>query len=68
MNAMLRDYGISGLEAGRRILDGIAAGQFWVSTHPEMTAEAAAGRAAYLQTGTRPHLTDAARAILGMTD
>ena len=35
MNAMLRDYGISGLEAGQRILDGVAAGQFWVSTHPE---------------------------------
>jgi len=68
MNAMLREYGISGLEAGRRILDGIAADQFWVSTHPEMTAEAVAGRAAYLQTGARPHLTDAARSILGMTD
>lgn len=68
MNAMLREYGISGLEAGQRILDGIAAGQFWVSTHPEMTAEAAAGRAAYLQSGARPHLTDAARSILGMTD
>ena len=65
MNAMLRDYGISGLEAGRRILDGIAARQFWVSTHPEMTAEAAAGRAEYLKTGARPHLTEAARAILG---
>ena len=65
MNAMLKEHGISGAEAGKRILDGVAAGQFWVSTHPDMTAEAAAGRAEYLKSGALPHLTEAARAILG---
>ena len=65
MQAMLREHGITPREAGRRIMDGIAAGQFWVSTHPEMTAQAAAGRAAYLDAGTRPALDPTQRAILG---
>lgn len=65
MQAMLRDYGITGLEAGRRILDGLAAGDFWVSTHPEMTAQAAAERAEYLKSGARPHLTEMQKSILG---
>lgn len=66
MNAMLRDYGISGLEAGQRILDGVAAGQFWVSTHPEMTADAAQKRIEYLKEGARPVLTEGVRQILGV--
>jgi NAD(P)-dependent dehydrogenase (short-subunit alcohol dehydrogenase family) len=48
MHAMLEEVGITPLEAGERILEQIAAGQFWVSTHPDITAGMAQGRAAHL--------------------
>ena len=64
MQTMLREYGTSPAEAGRLILDGVARGDFWVSTHPQMMAEAAHDRAAYLQKMERPRLTQTARAIL----
>lgn len=56
--------GISGLEAGRRILAGVAAGDFWVSTHPEMTAAMAKQRADHLATLGTPRLTPGMRALL----
>jgi NAD(P)-dependent dehydrogenase (short-subunit alcohol dehydrogenase family) len=65
MRAMLEQSGISGLEAARRILRQIAAGQFWVSTHPEMTAEFAKQRAAYLAAMANPELPPGIDAMLG---
>jgi NAD(P)-dependent dehydrogenase (short-subunit alcohol dehydrogenase family) len=65
MRAMLADSGISGLEAARRILRQIAAGEFWVSTHPEITAEFARQRAAQLAGLIRPQLGPEVLAILG---
>jgi short-subunit dehydrogenase len=56
MEAMLAANGISGLEAARRILPQIVSGQFWVSTHPEMTREYAANRAHTLSTLADPML------------
>jgi hypothetical protein len=56
--------GISGREAGERILAAIARGEFWVSTHPEMTAAMAKQRADYLSALATPVLTDGARALL----
>jgi NAD(P)-dependent dehydrogenase (short-subunit alcohol dehydrogenase family) len=56
--------GITGLEAGERILAGVARGDFWVSTHPEMTAAMARQRAEYLAALATPVLTDALRALL----
>ncbi|GAB3275803.1 SDR family NAD(P)-dependent oxidoreductase [Parahaliea aestuarii] len=56
MNAMLEADGISGYEAAQRILPQIAAGDFWVSTHPEITREMAAGRAAHLTALGNPAL------------
>ena len=64
MQKMLRDHGISPLEAGRLILEGLARGDFWVSPHPEMVADAAAQRAAHLGAMQRPHLTETMRAML----
>jgi NAD(P)-dependent dehydrogenase (short-subunit alcohol dehydrogenase family) len=64
MQAMLRDHGTSSHEAGRQILLGIAQGNFWVTTHPEMMAAAASGRARHLDTMARPALTEDARRIL----
>lgn len=45
MQDMLASAGISGDEAARRIMPQIAAGDFWASTHPEMTREYARNRA-----------------------
>jgi NAD(P)-dependent dehydrogenase (short-subunit alcohol dehydrogenase family) len=56
--------GISGLEAGQRILAGIARGDFWVSTHPEMTAAMAKQRAEYLAALATPGLNEGMRALL----
>lgn len=48
MEQWLEANGISAREAAERILPQIAAGEFWVSTHPDMTCEFAAGRAHHL--------------------
>jgi NAD(P)-dependent dehydrogenase (short-subunit alcohol dehydrogenase family) len=48
MRGMLEQVGITPLEAGTRILEQIATGQFWVSTHPDITAGMAQARAAHL--------------------
>ena len=64
MRGMLASQGITGRDAGRIILDGIAAGQFWVSTHPEITASMAKARAQHLAELTNPAMNDQMRAIL----
>jgi NAD(P)-dependent dehydrogenase (short-subunit alcohol dehydrogenase family) len=64
MQAMV-GAGISGLEAGERILRGIARGDFWVSTHPEMTLAMAKQRAEHLATLATPVITPPLRALLG---
>ncbi|MEC3948153.1 hypothetical protein [Sphingobium sp. HWE2-09] len=51
-------------QAGQTILDGIAAGDFWISTHPETTAQIAKGRSEYLATLARPMLAEQARALV----
>lgn len=65
MAGMLEDYGLTPARAGEIILEGIARGDFWVPTHPEMAEQAAAQRAAYLTGDHRPTLAEEARAILG---
>ena len=64
MQKMLRDHGISPLDAGRLILEGLARGDFWVSPHPQMMADAATQRAGYLGGMERPRLTELMRAML----
>ncbi len=56
--------GMTGLEAGERILAGIARGEFWVSTHPEMTAGMAKQRAEHLAALATPVLNAGTRALL----
>jgi len=65
MANMLREHGQSGDEAAKRILEGIAAGQFWVSCHPEMMAEFARRRAAELTALVNPKLDERMRQLLG---
>jgi NAD(P)-dependent dehydrogenase (short-subunit alcohol dehydrogenase family) len=48
MQAMLDANGIDGYEAAKIILPQIARGDFWVSTHPDLTREYAANRARML--------------------
>jgi NAD(P)-dependent dehydrogenase (short-subunit alcohol dehydrogenase family) len=56
MHGMIAADGISAVEAARRILPQIAAGEFWVSTHPEMTREFAQQRAQYLAALAMPQM------------
>lgn len=56
--------GLTGLEAGKVILDGIAAKRFWVSTHPEVMAALAKERGAYLSALASPTLPEGVRALL----
>jgi short-subunit dehydrogenase len=65
MKDMLAQGGLTPVEAGKIILAGIAAEQFWVSTHPEVTAHMAKARADYLAALKTPVLAEEARSILG---
>jgi len=64
MAGMLAASGMSSLEAARLILPKIAAGEFWVSTHPEMTSEFANNRAKYLAALATPELPEEVLASL----
>jgi len=56
MRQFLEAYGISPLEAADRIFKQIAAGEFWVSTHPEITRAMADGRVQHLTGLNKPAL------------
>lgn len=64
MHAMITQIGVTPERAGELILDGIAAGDFWVSTHPETTAQIAKTRSEYLAALARPALAEQARALV----
>jgi len=64
MKQMLVSQGLVPRQAGEIILRGIAAEQFWVSTHPEVTAYMAKDRADYLAALKTPVLAEEARGIL----
>ncbi|GAB3324451.1 SDR family oxidoreductase [Haliea atlantica] len=66
MRNMLKADGISGYEAAERILPQLADGKFWVSTHPEITAEFAANRAQHLSSQADPMLPPEVLAGLGV--
>jgi NAD(P)-dependent dehydrogenase (short-subunit alcohol dehydrogenase family) len=65
MKDMLAD-GMQPAEAARIILAGIARGDFWVSTHPDLTLKTARMRADYLSALALPDLPDTARKIAGL--
>ena len=56
MKQLLAANGMAPDEAARLILEGVAARRFWVSTHPEMTAQLAAARAQYLADQATPSM------------
>jgi NAD(P)-dependent dehydrogenase (short-subunit alcohol dehydrogenase family) len=65
MEDMLAANGMTGMEAAKIILPQIAAGEFWVSTHPDMTKEYAANRARHLTELSLPALPPEVLASLG---
>lgn len=64
MNEMLQTHGMELADAAQAIFAGLARGDFWISTHPEMTRDMIAGRVAFLQSGAAPTLTAETEAIL----
>lgn len=67
MHGMLEADGISGYEAAQRILPQLAAKEFWVSTHPEVTREFAANRARHLEALATPMLPEEVLAGMGLS-
>ena len=65
MDGMMAAHGMKPDEAGILILDQIAEGRFWVSPHPEMMADSARQRAAYLAALERPAMRPEALGIMG---
>ncbi|MDX2275903.1 MAG: SDR family NAD(P)-dependent oxidoreductase [Hyphomonadaceae bacterium] len=68
MREMMAAYGMDLDEACTIILDQVAAGEFWVSTQPDMTRDMIAGRTAFLSTQSRPALTPQTKALLASSD
>jgi NAD(P)-dependent dehydrogenase (short-subunit alcohol dehydrogenase family) len=64
MEDLITAYGMPPDQAGKIILAQIAAGQFWVTTHPDMLAAYAEKRAAHLTARATPALTPEAIALL----
>lgn len=64
MAHMMTTYGMDLDEGCRRIVAGIAAGDFWVSTQPEMTDDMIAGRTDFFQRREAPVLAEQARLLL----
>ena len=58
MRQFLEAQGITPVEAAKRIFTQIAAGEFWVSTHPEITRMMADGRVRYLTGLNKPALNE----------
>ena len=67
MRAMTANNGVSPDEAAGLILPQIAAGDFWVSTHPDLTREFAAARAGQLAALATPTLSPELLAMLRET-
>jgi NAD(P)-dependent dehydrogenase (short-subunit alcohol dehydrogenase family) len=65
MDDMMQAYGMDLAEAATVIMAGIARGDFWVSTQPELTRQMIEGRIAFLRSQAPPVLADEAVAILG---
>jgi NAD(P)-dependent dehydrogenase (short-subunit alcohol dehydrogenase family) len=56
LGAYVGEHGLTGLQAGRIILDGVRNGDFWIRTHPDMQDDAIARRGQMLTERTAPEL------------
>ena len=66
MQALLQQNGLSAGAAAATIFEQLAAGEFWVSSHPEMMRQMAAARAQMLQALARPSLAAGMLELLGL--
>jgi hypothetical protein len=66
MYDLMKEHGMDLDEGCRLILEQVARKQFWVSTQPEMTEQAVAGRIEFLRTQSAPALAGEARQLLGL--
>lgn len=66
MRELMANYGMDLSAASKIILEQVAAGEFWVSTQPEMTRDIVAGRIEFLKNQAKPQLTPQTRALLGL--
>jgi len=64
MHDLMRDHGMDLAEGAKRILEQVAANQFWCSSQPEMTAQSVATRIDYLREQRFPILAPQARQLL----
>ncbi|KAH8901731.1 NAD(P)-binding protein [Thozetella sp. PMI_491] len=64
MSDNMAAYGMELEEGCRRIMEGIAAGNFWCDTQPDLTEQIVSGRIDYLKNRKAPELPPAARALL----
>lgn len=66
MHDMMAAYGMD-LDAGcKRIMERIAANEFWADTQPDMTEQSLAGRIKFFQEQAQPAIADQARGLLGL--
>jgi len=66
MAHMMANYGMDLDEGCRVFVEGLAARKFWISSQPEMTEQAVAGRIAFFQNQSNPELGEQQRALLGI--
>lgn len=64
MRNLMAAGGMNLADACRSILMQVAAGEFWISTQPEMTREIVAGRISFLREQTKPALNEIAKQLL----
>ena len=66
MHDLMRDYGMDLADGCKVILEQVAAGKFWVSTQPDMTAQVVGARVDFLREQRNPELAAQARQLLGV--
>lgn len=66
MAHLMANYGMDLDEGCRLFVEGMAARKFWISSQPEMTDDALAGRIAFFRDKAAPELNEQTRALLGV--
>ncbi|KAH7169888.1 short-chain dehydrogenase/reductase SDR [Dactylonectria macrodidyma] len=64
MSEMARDYGMDIKQGSEIIMRKVAAGEFWVTTHPETTARIVAGRIEFLTKESNPEIMPGSKHLL----